>query len=293
MFRCKRCTASASMPSLRDGPSRPATPGLATLLRGGSAAAWGDHGRQHHISALRRSWSCLRHVATDRGASSPVTPPQPGGPVAVTSLGAQLSPAGGKLLFADSLTHAGAPSFDVALPADGTPRTVWVGGAFPNASTRFGDVIVEVRAQPGGGILASHPTMVRVRKNANQLTPLRSAVASCARWRPSTARARGGSVTSAICTPSGAPDREAHGGPGFLPWHRIYLLDLERELQLIDPRGESALLALRSGRAERVHAAVHGCPECAGLRRVHSFQPLALLDRRDPARGPARAGRRA
>jgi tyrosinase len=28
---------------------------------------------------------------------------------------------------------------------------------------------------------------------------------------------------------------EAHGRAGFLPWHRAYLLDLERELQLIDP----------------------------------------------------------
>ena len=29
--------------------------------------------------------------------------------------------------------------------------------------------------------------------------------------------------------------REAHGNIGFLPWHRAYLLDLERELQAIDP----------------------------------------------------------
>ncbi|HEX9960655.1 MAG TPA: tyrosinase family protein, partial [Pyrinomonadaceae bacterium] len=29
---------------------------------------------------------------------------------------------------------------------------------------------------------------------------------------------------------------EAHRFPGFLPWHRAYLLDLERELQNIEPR---------------------------------------------------------
>jgi tyrosinase len=28
---------------------------------------------------------------------------------------------------------------------------------------------------------------------------------------------------------------QAHGAPGFLPWHRAYLLDLERALQAIDP----------------------------------------------------------
>ena len=32
-----------------------------------------------------------------------------------------------------------------------------------------------------------------------------------------------------------AATAEAHGNVGFLPWHRAYLLDLERELQAIDP----------------------------------------------------------
>jgi tyrosinase len=30
-------------------------------------------------------------------------------------------------------------------------------------------------------------------------------------------------------------DPQSHRNPGFLPWHRAYLLDLERELQAIDP----------------------------------------------------------
>jgi len=29
--------------------------------------------------------------------------------------------------------------------------------------------------------------------------------------------------------------RQAHGRPGFLSWHRAYLLDLEPELQKINP----------------------------------------------------------
>src|SRR4029450_4890571 len=32
-----------------------------------------------------------------------------------------------------------------------------------------------------------------------------------------------------------AADLEEHGNVGFLPWHRAYILDLERELQAIDP----------------------------------------------------------
>jgi Common central domain of tyrosinase. len=34
-------------------------------------------------------------------------------------------------------------------------------------------------------------------------------------------------------TNAGSP--QAHGAPGSLPWHRAYLLDLERELQALDP----------------------------------------------------------
>ena len=32
-----------------------------------------------------------------------------------------------------------------------------------------------------------------------------------------------------------AANGEEHSGPHFLPWHRSYLLDLERQLQAIDP----------------------------------------------------------
>jgi tyrosinase len=43
------------------------------------------------------------------------------------------------------------------------------------------------------------------------------------------------SRTSGRCTKSGSRLRQAHGRPGFLSWHRAYLLDLERALQRIDP----------------------------------------------------------
>ncbi len=104
---------------------------------------------------------------------------------------------GERLQFANRLTHLGAPTLDVTVPADGSPVSVWVGGAYPDASLRFGDVSVEVRERTTGSLLATHPTMVRVRKDANVLTTTgnRSAPTPAApgkhRGRPSPRRAAG------------------------------------------------------------------------------------------------------
>ena len=82
---------------------------------------------------------------------------------------------------------------------------------------------------------AAHPTMVRVRKNANRLT-----TAERDRFLRALATLNGSGIGRFTefrdMHVGGAPDSEAHGGSGFLPWHRIYLLDLERELQAIDAR---------------------------------------------------------
>jgi tyrosinase len=75
--------------------------------------------------------------------------------------------------------------------------------------------------------------MVRVRKNANELTAGERDrfLAAFAQLNNQGAGRfqdfRDMHVTQASL-------RQAHGAPGFLPWHRAYLLDLERELQAID-----------------------------------------------------------
>jgi tyrosinase len=76
--------------------------------------------------------------------------------------------------------------------------------------------------------------MVRIRKNANQLTPGERDrfVAAMAQLNN---RGTGRFADFRLMHVDGRPDEQAHGGPGFLPWHRAYLLDLERELQAIDP----------------------------------------------------------
>jgi tyrosinase len=75
--------------------------------------------------------------------------------------------------------------------------------------------------------------MVRVRKNANVLS-----AAERDRFIGAMATLNGAGTGRFTdfreMHVNGAPSNEAHGGPGFLPWHRAYLLDLERELQAID-----------------------------------------------------------
>lgn len=160
---------------------------------------------------------------------------------------AEVAPASrtGRLLFADRMTHQGSPAIDIDVPGDGTPVTVWVGGRWPSASTRYADVSVVVRERSGARRrLGSHPTMVRVRKDANTLTAYERN-----RFLRALATLNGSGAFAAFREMHvlGAPDDEAHGGAAFLAWHRAYLLDLERELQSID--GEVTLPYWRFDRA--------------------------------------------
>ena len=70
------------------------------------------------------------------------------------------------------------------------------------------------------------------------------------------------SATSATCT-CPRRDREEHGNVGFLPWHRAYILDLERELQAIDPSVPLPYWRFDQAGAERLHPPVHGCARTA------------------------------
>ena len=159
-------------------------------------------------------------------------------PVTVT---AKTTATGGRLVFATMLTHLGAANLQVTLPANGSPVSVWVGGQSPHpngqsptASTTFGDVSVEVRSTATNQVLATHKTMVRARKNVEKMTGAErsrflSALAAL------NGSGRGLYTQFRDMHVDGMPDDEAHRGPGFLPWHRAYLLDFERELQAIDP----------------------------------------------------------
>jgi tyrosinase len=141
---------------------------------------------------------------------------------------------GGQLEFAAARDQTRSASLDLVLSPDGTPVDFWVAGVVGKPSSADGDAVIRVAKAGAPEALRSKAVMVRIRKNANQLSPAE-------RDRFTT--------TLAILNDQGAglfkDFREmhrlqlalvqAHGNPGFLSWHRAYLLDLERELQIIEP----------------------------------------------------------
>lgn len=150
--------------------------------------------------------------------------------VEVTLRGAG-GPGGGRLVFDLARGHAGADELRLSLAGDGTPSEFWVGGAFGHPSAAYGDVAIEV-AGADAAILARLPAMVRVRRNAVHLSP-----AERDRFLNAlgTLNDRGqGPFQSFRDTHVVQSVDEAHGFAGF-PWHRAYVLDLERTLQAIDP----------------------------------------------------------
>ena len=140
----------------------------------------------------------------------------------------------GKLAFDLARTHRGAPTLRLDLPGDGAPVRFWVAGSFAEASQSFGDAVLSVVRAGTAEELGTVPAMVRIRKDAQSLS---------AGERDRFLKAFGGLNGSGTGRFSdframhvASTLRESHGNYGFLPWHRAYLLDLERELQNIDPQ---------------------------------------------------------
>jgi len=165
---------------------------------------------------------CRVRVTNPTGATTPI--------VSVRITGRSTA-TGGVVMFRTGTTGAFATAITVPVPINGTSVPFFVIGRFGRPSLSNGDVTIEARF--GTALVGSVPVMVRVRKNANTLTPPERDrfIAAFAQLNNQGM----GRFADFRNMHTNASDPEAHRAPGFLPWHRAYLLDLERELQAIDP----------------------------------------------------------
>jgi tyrosinase len=153
------------------------------------------------------------------------------GPVRVTLRNAGGAGAG-RVRFATTRTHLGTPTLVLNLPINGTPVRFFVAGEFGRPSVSLGDAIIQARRTGTTTVLGKKPVTIRVRKNAQTLSP-----AERDRFVAAFGTLNGGGAgrfTDFRDMHVLPASDEAHGDMGFLPWHRAYLLDLERELQAID-----------------------------------------------------------
>jgi tyrosinase len=138
---------------------------------------------------------------------------------------------GGRVMFRSTATAASTATLLVTLPLDGSAVEFFVAGQFNHPSVSLGDTTIE--AGIGATSIGELSLMVRIRKNANKLAPAERDRFVAAFAQLNNQGAGRFADFRSMHTNAGSP--EAHGEPGFLPWHRIYLLDLERELQAFDP----------------------------------------------------------
>lgn len=171
---------------------------------------------------------------TPRPCSLRFTPAQPQG--ATVTLVCVTKPTSGQVMFAANANTRPTATLQVAVQGNGQAVNFFMSGS--KASTQDQDTVVEAR-DSSGAVLARRTVMVRVRKNANTLTPRERDLFLDAILRLNLA----GSIpnyTTYREMHNEAADAEIHNsqlGPrfSFLPWHRAYLLDVERRLQSIHP----------------------------------------------------------
>lgn len=138
---------------------------------------------------------------------------------------------GGRCWF---ITDRDAPTEEtltLTLPKNGKPVTFWLSGR--EASVADKDATVAVFAAGDKKPLLTIECMVRIRKNVEALAPEeRNRFLHALDELNSDGK---GPYQSFCDSHMDGTLSEAHGYDGFLPWHRAFLLDLERLLQQIDP----------------------------------------------------------
>ena len=197
------------------------------------------------------------------------------GPVPVT-LRNQHTNAGGQVVFSTA-TQAAAATLQLTLPTDGTPVSFSVAGKFGAPSQNDKDAIIEV-VDAGGQTLSLTPLMVRIRKDATTLTAAErdrfiGALATFNnRGLGRFSAIRNMHVSNALDESHGAGDPDFHDA--FLPWHRAYLLDFERQLQAIDPSVALPYWRFDKPAPQLYTADFLGAPRVSGSVRFSPTNPL-------------------
>jgi len=149
---------------------------------------------------------------------------------------------GGQVVFMHNQEGPPEDSLQLTLPADGALVDLWIAGKFDQetmevkASTNDKDTVIDVLDATTASRISEKRLMVRVRKNANLLSEGerdRFLSALVQLNHPDS----NGVIKFLDFQNMHVQDtsQEVHRRSCFLPWHRAYLLDLERNLQAIDP----------------------------------------------------------
>ena len=169
---------------------------------------------------------CRIRVTNPSGATTPL-------PVNIR-LRSVSTATGGAVVFRRGTSGAFSDTLNLSVPINGTSVSFFVAGRFGRPSTSNGDVRIEARATLppliSPQLVGSVRVMVRIRKNAESLTTAERDrfVRAFAQLNQAGRFQDFRDMHTSVSSP------QAHGLPGFLPWHRAYLLDLEREIQTID-----------------------------------------------------------
>ena len=139
---------------------------------------------------------------------------------------------GGQIIFRSAFGSANQDTLALTLPGDGSSVNFFIGGKFGSPSNDDQDGGISVTDAGTGDVLHQRTLMVRVRKNANNLT-----VGERDRFLRAYATLNASTTLYQIFLDShnAAADDEIHRRSSFLPWHRAFVLSLERHLQTIDP----------------------------------------------------------
>jgi tyrosinase len=182
---------------------------------------------------------------------------------------------GGRVVFAPRRDAEAGDEIELDLASDGTPADFWVLGRFQTPSRNDRDARIAVFTPGRVTPLVSFWLMVRVRKDAQTLTyyEKRRLLSALARIDDAAV----GLYQSYRDAHTADTSDEAHDLDAFLPWHRAYLLDLERELQAVDPSVTIPYWRFDQPAPQLFAESFLGRSEPTGVVRFAASNPLQLF----------------